>query len=124
MRWIGKELDEGVALILEGMVIILIPRGKAERGITYRRGCGVDLAGGVGTLSYEHHNINEPAILYVPLLLFLWFFSFSFFFSFLSFPLLHSSTLEHSFLPCKLNYTLTTFFLQKYDRLGGSFAVE
>ncbi|KAI5921744.1 phosphoglycerate mutase [Camillea tinctor] len=37
MRWIGKELPEGPTLLLE--------------------------AGGVGTLSYEHHNINEPAIL-------------------------------------------------------------
>ncbi|KAI4190591.1 MAG: hypothetical protein L6R41_000684 [Letrouitia leprolyta] len=37
MRWIKRELTEGVSLLLE--------------------------AGGVGTLSYEHHNINEPAIL-------------------------------------------------------------
>jgi broad specificity phosphatase PhoE len=37
MRWIGKKLTEGVALLLE--------------------------AGGVGTLSYEHHSIDEPAIL-------------------------------------------------------------
>ncbi|MCJ1266251.1 hypothetical protein MMC22_006134 [Lobaria immixta] len=37
MRWINKELTNGVALLLD--------------------------AGGVGTLSYEHHNINEPAIL-------------------------------------------------------------
>ncbi|KAK0507377.1 hypothetical protein JMJ35_010415 [Cladonia borealis] len=37
MRWIGRELTEGVGLILE--------------------------AGGVGTLSYEHHSVNEPAIL-------------------------------------------------------------
>ncbi|GAD91639.1 phosphoglycerate mutase family protein [Paecilomyces variotii No. 5] len=36
MRWVGKPLTE-TALILE--------------------------AGGVGTLSYEHHNINEPAII-------------------------------------------------------------
>lgn len=25
MRWIGKELDEGVALILEGMVLFVYP---------------------------------------------------------------------------------------------------
>jgi len=37
MRWIGKPLTEGVSLLLE--------------------------AGGVGTLSYEHHRIEEPAIL-------------------------------------------------------------
>jgi len=37
MRWIGRELTEGVSLLLE--------------------------AGGVGTLSYEHHKIDEPAIL-------------------------------------------------------------
>lgn len=37
MRWIKRELTTGVSLLLE--------------------------AGGVGTLSYEHHNIDEPAIL-------------------------------------------------------------
>ena len=37
MRWIGRKLETGVSLILE--------------------------AGGVGTLSYEHQKINEPAIL-------------------------------------------------------------
>ncbi|KAI9863092.1 MAG: hypothetical protein M1813_003912 [Trichoglossum hirsutum] len=37
MRWVGRELGEGLGLLLE--------------------------AGGVGTLSYEHHNIEEPAIL-------------------------------------------------------------
>lgn len=37
MRWIGRKLETGVSLILE--------------------------AGGVGTLSYEHNKINEPAIL-------------------------------------------------------------
>ncbi|KAI0848175.1 phosphoglycerate mutase-like protein [Daldinia vernicosa] len=37
MRWIGKALHDGPAFILE--------------------------AGGVGILSYEHHNIHEPAIL-------------------------------------------------------------
>ncbi|KAF2798934.1 phosphoglycerate mutase-like protein [Melanomma pulvis-pyrius CBS 109.77] len=36
-RWIGKRLEENPSLILE--------------------------AGGVGTLSYEHHSIDEPAIL-------------------------------------------------------------
>ncbi|OAK98337.1 phosphoglycerate mutase-like protein [Phaeosphaeriaceae sp. SRC1lsM3a] len=36
-RWVGKRLEENPGLILE--------------------------AGGVGTLSYEHHNIEEPAIL-------------------------------------------------------------
>lgn len=64
------------------------PNREKERGITYRRGCGVDLAGGVGTLSYEHHNISEPAILYVPSSSsFGSFLSHVFFF--LSFPLLH-----------------------------------
>ena len=37
MRWIGRELGEGVSLLLE--------------------------AGGVGTLSYEHGRVEEPAIL-------------------------------------------------------------
>ncbi|CEJ91424.1 Putative Phosphoglycerate mutase family protein [[Torrubiella] hemipterigena] len=37
MRWAGKTLQDGPAFLLE--------------------------AGGVGTLSYEHHSINEPAIL-------------------------------------------------------------
>ncbi|KAI5810021.1 histidine phosphatase superfamily [Peziza echinospora] len=37
MRWVGKKLDEGIAMLLE--------------------------AGGVGTLSYEHHSVHEPAIL-------------------------------------------------------------
>ncbi|MCJ1453102.1 hypothetical protein MMC28_003447 [Mycoblastus sanguinarius] len=37
MRWTGKELSEGVSLLLE--------------------------AGGVGTLSYEHRSLHEPAIL-------------------------------------------------------------
>ncbi|KAI9904381.1 hypothetical protein N3K66_000910 [Trichothecium roseum] len=37
MRWVGKSLQDGPAFILE--------------------------AGGVGTLSYEHHNVQEPAIL-------------------------------------------------------------
>lgn len=36
-RWIGKNIAENPSLILE--------------------------AGGVGTLSYEHHSINEPAII-------------------------------------------------------------
>ena len=36
-RWVGKRLEENPSLILE--------------------------AGGVGTLSYEHHRIEEPAIL-------------------------------------------------------------
>jgi broad specificity phosphatase PhoE len=36
-RWIGKNIADNPSLILE--------------------------AGGVGTLSYEHHNLNEPAIL-------------------------------------------------------------
>lgn len=36
-RWIGKKLEDNPSLILE--------------------------AGGVGTLSYEHHSIDEPAIL-------------------------------------------------------------
>ena len=37
MRWIGRELTSGVSMILE--------------------------AGGVGTLSYEHGRLEEPAIL-------------------------------------------------------------
>jgi probable phosphoglycerate mutase len=37
MRWVGKTLEDGPTFLLE--------------------------AGGVGTLSYEHKNIEEPAIL-------------------------------------------------------------
>jgi hypothetical protein len=37
MRWAGKTLQDGPIFLLE--------------------------AGGVGTLSYEHHNLDEPAIL-------------------------------------------------------------
>ncbi|KAJ9155662.1 Sedoheptulose 1,7-bisphosphatase [Pleurostoma richardsiae] len=37
MRWLGKSLSDGITLLLE--------------------------AGGVGTLSYEHHSLSEPAIL-------------------------------------------------------------
>jgi len=37
MRWVQKTLQDGPTFLLE--------------------------AGGVGTLSYEHHNIKEPAIL-------------------------------------------------------------
>lgn len=37
MRWAGQSLQDGPAFLME--------------------------AGGIGTLSYEHHNINEPAIL-------------------------------------------------------------
>ncbi|KAI0130592.1 phosphoglycerate mutase [Xylariales sp. AK1849] len=37
MRWVGKTLQDGPAFLLE--------------------------AGGIGTLSYEHHSIDEPAIL-------------------------------------------------------------
>lgn len=36
-RWVGKDIAENPSLILE--------------------------AGGVGTLSYEHHSLHEPAIL-------------------------------------------------------------
>lgn len=39
MRWIGREFHTGVNMMLE--------------------------AGGIGTLSYEHHNVQEPAIMYV-----------------------------------------------------------
>lgn len=117
MRWIGKELDEGVALILEGMVIFRSQEGKKTRKLTHRGGCGVDLAGGVGTLSYEHHNISEPAILYVTS-------SFRSFLSqvFFSFLYLTYPLSNIRFLRCKLiTYYL---FLTKNDRLGGSFAVE
>lgn len=37
MRWVGKTLQEGPTFLME--------------------------AGGVGTLSYEHHSVDEPAIL-------------------------------------------------------------
>lgn len=37
MRWVGKTLQDGPTFLME--------------------------AGGVGTLSYEHHSIDEPAIL-------------------------------------------------------------
>lgn len=37
MRWVGKTLQEGPTFLME--------------------------AGGVGTLSYEHHSVREPAVL-------------------------------------------------------------
>lgn len=107
MRWIGKELDEGVALILEGMVIFRFQEEKKTRELTYRGGCNVDLAGGVGTLSYEHHNIREPAILYVPST-----FSFSSFLSRVLFSLLH--IFSRTFIPLvQTNYMLPSSYKKK-----------
>ena len=54
MRWIGKGLTEGISLILEGVSPTFT--GTVCAWLT-------SLAGGVGTLSYEHKNIEEPAIL-------------------------------------------------------------
>lgn len=55
MRWIGRELTDGVSLLLEGMRItistLVRPLLKPSQ------------AGGVGTMSYEHRNLHEPAIL-------------------------------------------------------------
>ena len=57
MRWIGRKLTEGVSLLLEGMVppfLLLLPSSKLTNTFA---------AGGVGTMSYEHQNLDEPAIL-------------------------------------------------------------
>ena len=57
MRWIGRELTEGVSLLLEGMLScppLHLPSLGSANGIA---------AGGVGTLSYEHRSLHEPAIL-------------------------------------------------------------
>ena len=68
MRWIGRELTEGVGLILEGMCV-RVPTFSIRTlfwggGMVYaNRVCCCRVAGGVGTLSYEHHSVNEPAIL-------------------------------------------------------------
>ncbi|KAL8826858.1 MAG: hypothetical protein Q9170_007241 [Blastenia crenularia] len=53
MRWIKRELTDGVSLLLEGEYSIIFIDALSDFGE----------AGGVGTLSYEHHNVNEPAIL-------------------------------------------------------------
>jgi len=69
MRWIGRDLADGVSLLLEGMFqmffacyragLLLMTKGKGHEGYADAG----DIAGGVGTLSYEHHRIEEPAIL-------------------------------------------------------------
>ena len=57
MRWIGRELTEGVSLLLEGM-LSSPPSSSPILGFA-----NVSAAGGVGTLSYEHRSLHEPAIL-------------------------------------------------------------
>ena len=74
MRWIGRQLTDGVSLLLEGNVNRSDPRPENCADLR--------VAGGVGTLryahgimlcpmathtdcSYEHHKVDEPAILYV-----------------------------------------------------------
>ncbi len=54
MRWIGRELTEGVGLILEGMFLVFhILRSFGGR--MYADGIVVAyVAGGVGTLRYVH----------------------------------------------------------------------
>ena len=54
MRWIGRELTDGVSLLLEGMRITIS---------TLVRPLLKTAAGGVGTMSYEHRSLHEPAIL-------------------------------------------------------------
>lgn len=61
MRWIGRELTDGVSLLLEGMLSpISFPPPLPLQSLRY---ADVFPAGGVGTMSYEHRSLHEPAIL-------------------------------------------------------------
>ena len=55
MRWIGRELTDGVSLLLEGTLDLTLSN---HQGLLTS-----PAAGGVGTLSYEHRSLHEPAIL-------------------------------------------------------------
>lgn len=57
MRWIGRELTDGVSLLLEGISSIPLLH------LPLSRLANLLAAGGVGTLSYEHRSLHEPAIL-------------------------------------------------------------
>ena len=73
MRWIGRQLTDGVSLLLEGEFASSLRRkiyGEEERSRTMLKTewmkaflANTRSAGGVGTLSYEHHRLEEPAIL-------------------------------------------------------------
>jgi hypothetical protein len=86
MRWIGKELTEGVALLLEGVSPFLLFLSYFPLvGWWVERVLMICEAGGVGILryvfsvgigegwglcanmdnSYEHRSVHEPAIVYV-----------------------------------------------------------
>ena len=58
MRWIGRELTDGVSLLLEGNPSEIPPLHLLQLGLAK-----LSAAGGVGTLSYEHRSLHEPAIL-------------------------------------------------------------
>ena len=58
MRWIGRKLTEGVSLLLEGMIPPFLPPPPPSLRLT-----NAFAAGGVGTMSYEHQSLDEPAIL-------------------------------------------------------------
>lgn len=70
MRWIKRELTEGVSLLLEGMLPLNHSSVFAEPIDSW--GCGYTKVPWSGPRSrhqyayvhsYEHHNIDEPAIL-------------------------------------------------------------
>lgn len=60
MRWIGRELTDGVSLLLEGMLSSFF---FSFSSLLILRCANVLVAGGVGTMSYEHRSLHEPAIL-------------------------------------------------------------
>lgn len=61
MRWTGRELTEGVSLLLEGTLFPLPFLSPSP--LLSLMPANVFAAGGVGTLSYEHRSLHEPAIL-------------------------------------------------------------
>ena len=64
MRWIGRELTDGVSLLLEGMSSLPLPLPlPLPLLLLSLKLANLFAAGGVGTMSYEHRSLQEPAIL-------------------------------------------------------------
>ncbi len=63
MRWIGRELTDGVSLLLEGTLPLPLPVLPLPLHLRWVKSANVFAAGGVGTMSYEHRSLHEPAIL-------------------------------------------------------------
>ena len=63
MRWIGRELTDGVSLLLEGTLPHPLPILPLDPPLRWLKSANVFAAGGVGTMSYEHRSLHEPAIL-------------------------------------------------------------